>query len=73
LYFAVGGHGFPTFPYKIVDLARNLDENQPYWPTLAGYEKIVEHFGKNFDWSVVICCSYGYQDIYDFITSSATI
>jgi hypothetical protein len=44
LYFAVGGHGFPTFPYKIVDLARNLDENQPYWPTLAGYEKIVEHF-----------------------------
>lgn len=47
LYFANGGYGFPRFPYKTVDLARNLDENEPYWPTLAGYEKIVELFGKS--------------------------
>lgn len=40
--FATGLHCNPLFPYDLVDLTRNLGPDSLYYPTLAGYEKVIE-------------------------------
>ncbi|VDI38066.1 Hypothetical predicted protein [Mytilus galloprovincialis] len=40
--FATGIHCNPLFPYDLVDLTRNLGPDSIYYPTLGGYEKVIE-------------------------------